>query len=264
MKFMKSLKPMNRNKTIGLLLAAACFAGGLEEITAQETLEVHYTKPTNRTVHTMHVMQVEKDVEVLRFNDTSSLTLPEGLTKLHTLEVDLSFFEGERKRLKLPKDLAKDAEWTFRLVTNGLTSSSVLSLAVHKDMGHFLLFLPSGRRGGAVAVPTRIPLAEKLIKNRIPDNDGVFRIGQTDHHYLGVGVMEVYGFNKPKITMKVWRNGIDVHCCEYEGILQSAPTINGPWKDVYPVPPVQVSRRTRELRRRLFSSPAQFFRLKPD
>ena len=254
---------------IGILLAGACLCGGLWETTGQETqepetLEIHYTKPTSGTVHTMHVMQVEKDVEVLRFNDTSSITLPEGLTKLHTLEVDLFFFEGERKRLKLPKDLAKDAEWTFRLVISGLTSSSVLSLAVHKDMGRFLLFLPSGRRGGAAAVPTRIPLAEKLIKNRIPDDDGVFRIDQTDHHYLGVGVIEVYGFNKPKITMKVWRNGIDVRCCEYEGILQSAPTINGPWKDVQPVPPVQVSRRTGELRRRLFSSPAQFFRLKPD
>ena len=247
-------------RIITLLLAIACFAGGFWETKAQETtepetLEIYYTKPTSGITHTMHVM---KDVEVLRFNDTSSLTLPEGLTKLHTLEVDLFFFEGERKRLKLPKDLAKDAEWTFRLVTNGLTSSSVLSLAVHKDMGHFLLFLPSGRRGGVVAVPTRIPLAEKLIKNRIPDDDGVFRIDQTDHHYLGVGVIEVYGFNKPKITMKVLRNGIvDVRCCEYEGILQSAPTINGPWKYVHPFP-------SRRARQRFFSSPAQFFRLKPE
>ena len=261
-------KTMNRDKTLGLILTAACLAGGEMETTGQETpepetLEVHYTKPTNGTAHTMHVMRVEKDVEVLRFNSISSLTLPEGLTKLHTLEVDMFFFEGERKRLKLPKDLAEDAEWTFRLLISRSTSSSVLSLAVHKDMGRFLLFLPSGRRGGDGAVPTRIPLAEKLIKNRIPDDDGVFRIDQTDHHYLGVGVIEVYGFNKPKITMKVWRNGIDVRCCEYEGTLQSAPTINGPWKDVQPVPPVQVNRRTRALRGRLFSSPAQFFRVKP-
>lgn len=37
--------------------------------------------------------------------------------------------------------------------------------------------------------------------------------------------------------MKVLRNGIDVRCCEYEGTLQSSPTVNGPWKNVQPVPP---------------------------
>ena len=206
-------------------MAVACFAGGLGKTTAQETpepetIEVHYTDING----TSHIMRVEKDVEVLRFENLTNLTLPEGLTKVHTLEVDLLFFEGERKRLKLPKDLAKDAEWTFRLVISRLTSSSVLSLAVHKDMRHFLLFLPSGRRGDAGA-PTRIPSAEKLIKNRIPDNDGVFRIDQSDHHYLGVGVIEVYEFTpKPKITIR--GNGIDIRWSE--GILQSSSTINGP------------------------------------
>ena len=240
-------------------MAVACFAGGLGKTTAQETpetetIEVHYTDING----TSHIMRVEKDVEILRFENLTNLTLPEGLTKVHTLEVDLFFFEGERKRLKLPKDLAKDAEWTFRSVTDGLTSSSILSLAVHKDMGRFLLFLPSGRRGGA-GTPTRIPAAKELMRNRIPDGDGVFRIDQTDHHYLGVGVIEVYGFNKPKITMKVWRNGIDVRCCEYEGILQSSSTINGPWKDVQPVR-VHTLRVRRDFRSSL---PAEFFRVKP-
>ena len=34
---------MNRDKTLGLLLATACFAGGLEEAMAQEWLWIHYT-----------------------------------------------------------------------------------------------------------------------------------------------------------------------------------------------------------------------------
>ena len=262
---MRFWKPMNRDKTLKLILTAACLAGGFGETTGQETaepemLEVHYTKPTNSTAHTMHVMQVEKDVEVLRFENLTNLTLLEGLTKLHTLEVDLLFFEGERKRLKLPKDLAKDAEWTFRLVISRLTSSSVLSLAAHKDMGRFLLFLPSGRRGGDGAVPTRIPAAKELIRNRLLTDDGVFRIDQADHHYLGVGVIEVYGF-PPKMKITIRRNGIDVRCCEYEGILQSAPTINGPWKDVQPVRVHTLRVRRNFLRS---SSPAEFFRVKPE
>lgn len=239
---------MKNWKTI-IALAAACFAGGFWETTAQETLEVQYTDING----TSHIMRVAKDVEVLRFENLTNLTLPEGLTKLHTLEVDLFFFEGERKRLKLPKDLAKDAEWTFRLVISRLTSSSVFSLAVHKDMERFLLFLPSGRRGGAGA-PTRIPAAKELIRNRLPNEYGVFRIDQTDHHYLGVGVIEVYGF-PPRITIR--RNGIDIRW--YEGILQSSPTIKGPWKDVEPIR-VHTPRVHRDFRSSL---PAEFFRVKP-
>lgn len=232
-----------------IALVVACFCGGFGKTKAQETIEVYYTDING----TSHIMRVEKDVEVLRFENLTNLTLPEGLTKLYTLEVDLFFFEGERKRLKLPKDLAKDAEWTFRLVTDGLPSSSILSLAVHKDMGHFLLFLPSGRRGGA-GTPTRIPAAKELMRNRIPDGDGVFRIDQTDHHYLGVGVIEVYGF-PPRITIR--RNSIDIRW--YEGILQSSSTINGPWKDVQPVR-VHTLRVRRDFRSSL---PAEFFRVKP-
>lgn len=250
---MRFWKPMNRDKTLGLILTATCLAGGLGETTGQETsepetLEVQYTDSGG----TSHIMQVEKDVEVLRFENLTSLTLPEGLTKLHTLEVHLLFFEGERKRLKLPKDLAKNAEWTFRLVISRFTSSSVPPLAGHKDMGRFLLFLPSGRRGGAGA-PTRIPAAKELIRNRLPDDDGVFRIGQADHHYLGVGVIEVYGF-PPRITIR--RNGIDIRW--YEGTLQSSPTVDGPWKDVQPVR-VHTPRVRRDFRSSL---PAEFFRVK--
>ena len=241
-------------KTI-IALTAACLAGGLWETTAQETpepetLEVHYTDLGG----TFHTLQVEKDVEVLRFNrfdSIRSLTLPEGLTKLHTLDIATVIFQ--LTSLKLPKDLGKEAEWTFRLMFGGET---IPLLAVHKDMGRFLLFLPSGRRGGAGA-PTRIPAAKELMRNRIPDVDGVFRIDQTDHHYLDVGVIEVYEFTpKPKITIR--GNGIDIRWPE--GILQSSPTINGPWKDVQ-----LVRVHTLRVRRSFRSSslPAEFFRVKP-
>ncbi len=85
------------------------------------------------------------------------------------------------------------------------------------------------------------------------DSGGTFHTLQVEKD------IEVYGFNKPKITMKVWRNGIDVRCCDYEGILQSAPTINGPWKDVQPVR-VHTPRVRRDFRSSL---PAEFFRVKP-
>ena len=240
-------------KTI-IALAAACFAGGLERTTGQETpapetLEVHYTDSGG----TFHTLQVEKDIEVLRFNrfdSIRSLTLPEGLTKLHTLDIATVIFG--LTSLKLPKDLGKEAEWTFRLLIGGET---IPLLAVHKDMGRFLLLYNVGRRGAGV-VPTRIPSAEKLIKNRIPGEYGVFRIDQTDHHYLGVEVIEVYGFPpKPKITIR--GNGIEIRWPE--GILQSSSTINGPWKDVQPVR-VHILRVRRDFRSSL---PAEFFRVKP-
>lgn len=181
---------------IGILLAVAFFAGGLGETMAQEspepeTLEVHYTDSGG----TFHTLQVEKDIEVLRFNrfdSIRSLTLPEGLTKLHTLDIATVIFQ--LTSLKLPKDLGKEAEWTFRLMFGGET---IPLLAVHKDMGRFLLLYNVGRRGAGV-VPTRIPAAEKLIKNRIPDEYGLFRIDQTDHHYLGVEVLRFMDSTNPK------------------------------------------------------------------
>ena len=241
-------------KTI-IALTAACFAGGLWETTAQETpepetLEVHYTDSGG----TFHTLQGEKDIEVLRFNrfdSIRSLTLPEGLTKLHTLDIATVIFQ--LTSLKLPKDLGKEAEWTFRLLIGGET---IPLLAVHKDMGRFLLLRNVGRRGAGV-VPTRIPAAKELIRNRLPNEYGVFRIDQSDHHYLGVEVIEVYGF-PPKIKITIGRYGIDIRWPE--GILQSSSTVNGPWKDVQ-----LVRVHTLRVRRSFRSSslPAEFFRVKP-
>ncbi len=117
------------------MLAAACFTGGFWETTAQETpetetLEVRYTQSG-----TSYTNQVAKDVKVLRFDfRITSLNLPDGLTKLHSLEIDIH--DGSAfalQSLKLPKDIGKDADWPFRVVLG----REISSLSVHKDMGPF-------------------------------------------------------------------------------------------------------------------------------
>ena len=74
MNAMKIGKPMNRDKTLGLLLAAACFAGGFWETTAQEitepeTLEIQYDLESSNIDHTI---QVAKDIEELRVIGTGN------------------------------------------------------------------------------------------------------------------------------------------------------------------------------------------------
>lgn len=72
-------------------MAAACFAGEFWETTAQETLTIEYTLEGVEGVR--HELQVDADEKVLKFEDIplTSLTLPEGLTRLRELEVDFGF-----------------------------------------------------------------------------------------------------------------------------------------------------------------------------
>ena len=244
-------------KTI-IAMAAACFAGGFGETTAQETLDVHYTDSSGTT----YTLQVEKNVEVLEFVDLTSLTLPKGLTKLHTLEID-SQPDGivfQLTSLNLPKDIGKDADWPFRLVLGNRGEEgkeqneqrSIPLLAVHKDMRPFLLmyrFLPNN---GAFSFPIRIPAAKDLIRNREPDDDGVFRIDMSHIFWRGVDVIEVHGV-APRMWLNRQEGGVEI--VWDRGQLQSAPSIDGPWTDI-----------TFDDTRRLFlrsSSPAEFFRVKP-
>ena len=242
-------------KLIGILLAAACFAGGLWETTGQETpepetLEVRY----NDSGGTTRTLPVAKDVKWLSFSyNITELTLPEGLTKLHSLEI---YHTGGRdislSRLKLPKDIGKEADWPFRLVLG-----HPITLQVHKEMGQFSLWVknPHGESGRHFRLPIRIPSAKDLIRNREPDDDGVFRIPM----YAGPAVynegkftIEVHGI-APRIWLSRQEDGVEI--VWEAGPLQSAPTINGPWKDI-----------TFDDTRRLFlrsSSPAEFFRVKP-
>ena len=98
-----------------IALAAACFAGGFWETTAQERLTIEYTLEGVEDVR--HELQVEKDVEVLKFEDPplASLTLPEGLTKLRELEVDFPYsppLYGPTS-LTLPEELISLEELTL-------------------------------------------------------------------------------------------------------------------------------------------------------
>ena len=134
---------VNMKRTLGLLLTAACFAGGFgkttaQEITEPEMLEVRYTKGANS-----YTNQVAKDVEELFFDHyIDELILPEGLTKLHTLGIHQGARVGttlDLRTLTLPKDIGKDADWPFRLMIAHPNSINGLALQVHKDMGQFSL-----------------------------------------------------------------------------------------------------------------------------
>ena len=239
---------LNMKQIIGILLAAACFAGGFWETRAQETpepetLEVRYTQSG-----TSYTNQVAKDVKVLRFDfRITSLNLPEGLTKLHTLEIDWN--NGlNLPYLELPKDIGKEADWPFQLMLY-----RPITLRVHRAMGTFSLWVRVDALGHGLVAPTRIPSAQELIKNREPDDDGVFRIPMNyDFHHQFQFTIEVHGI-APRIWLTRQEDGVEI--VWEAGPLQSAPTINGPWKDI-----------TFDDTRRLFlrsSSPAEFFRVKP-
>lgn len=239
---------------IGILLAGACLCGGLWETTGQETqdsetLEVRY----NDSGGTTRTLQVEKDVEVLKFRyNINELTLPEGLTKLHSLEIyNLSTTTLTLQRsLTLPKDIGKDADWPFRLVLG-----RPIPLRVHRDMGRFsLLVLNHWDNYNFFGVPLRIPSAKDLIRNREPDDDGIFRIPMNAggiEHKLEFTI-EVHGI-PPQIWLNRREGGVEIVWDRSQ--LQSAPSIDGPWTDI-----------TFDDTRRLFlrsSSPAEFFRVKP-
>ena len=331
---------MNRDKTLGLLLAAACFASGLWQTTAQEltepeTLEIRYALASNPGNY--YTIPVDADVEVLSFRDgisITSLTLPAGLSRLRTLHLrrnlglrsltlpkgiasletldlsdngyltsltfpeDLSSLEtldlsGNRldSRLTLPKGLvnlaildlsSNDPLTTLKLpedmvknVEGGVElRSSITGLSVHYKMKEFSLPYWARVENGGSEISTRLifPSAQELIRNRVPDSDGVVRIRASSRRILyddGVhlgrdGVyrinfsgrallIEVHGV-PTRISMNRKDDGVEI--VWDRGQLQSAPSIDGPWTDI-----------TFDDTRRLFirsSSPAEFFRVKPD
>ena len=241
-------------KTI-IAVAAACFAGGFcetmaQEITEPEMLEIRYTKHGTSS-YTNHVA---KDVEQLFFDPyTTALHLPEGLTKLHTLSTSGvgDSTPQHLTRLILPKDIGKDADWPFRLLLARLPID--FTLQVHKDMGQFSLWILKNA-SSQFDLPVRIPSAKNLIRNREPDDDGVFRIlmHQKPAYESDKFTIEVHGV-EPQIWLNRQEGGVEI--VWDRGQLQSAPSIDGPWTDI-----------TFDDTRRLFlrsSSPAEFFRVKP-
>ena len=205
---MKIGKPMNRDKTLGLLLAAACFAGEFWETTAQETrkaerLEIQYTLSSG----TSSTLQVNSDVKVLQFRAIGiiSLILPEGLTELEHLSVA----DNQLNSLTLPEGLSNLR--SIELVKNHLTSltlpeglvkletlalwgNPLTSLTLPEDLGKnveggfilgkwdepYLTQLSVHYKMNEFSIRTAssliFPPARELIRNRSPDSDGVFRI----------------------------------------------------------------------------------------
>ena len=293
-----------RKRTFGLLLAAACFAGGLWKTIGQETLEIQYKRSESHS----DILQVNANVKTLNFKRVglisltlpeglteleeiylgsqrlTSLTLPEGLSNLRSLNLsennqltNLTLPEGLVKlgflhledtplaTLKLPKDLGKNVDGEFTLYARSKVFS-LKQLSVHYEMKEFNL---------TIVENLRFPPARELIRNRITDSDGVFRIRSSspasDILWGGVEVdidgvyritydnaadypllVEVYGV-EPQIWLTRQEGGVEI--LWNIGMLQSAPSIDGPWTDI-----------TFDDTRRLFirsSSPAEFFRVKP-
>ena len=230
-----------------------------QEITEPEMLEVRSWHENIHGVNLTSTNQVAKDVEILRFDgQINSLNLPEGLTKLDTLVITYrepgeysDVVVAHYLRLRVPQDIGRDADWPLRVV---LENPPGFALQVHKDMGQFSLVVR--KTGDEYYLPVRIPSAKNLIRNRKPDDDGVFRISMDKNplnESFGRFTIEVHG-----VAARIWLNRQEggVEIVWDRGQLQSAPSIDGPWTDI-----------TFDDTRRLFirsSSPAEFFRVKPE
>ena len=244
-------------RTLGLLLAAACFCGGFGKTTAQETLKIRYTEDDGSS----HIRQVAKDVDTLVFRDTIALHLPEGLTKLYSLVIlgrtgkyNISLSQPlPLSRLRLPKDIGKDAEVPLRVTVVAVLPND-FTLQVHKDRVQFSLRVEAGNSWQKLkSYRVEIPSAKDLIRNRVPDDDGVFRIPYVDSTTGSREfTIEVHGLES-KIWVERREGGVDI--AWNRGRLQSAPSIDGPWTDI-------TFDNTRRLSIRS-SSPAEFFRVKP-
>ena len=119
-------------KRILSLLAAACFCGG--EVAAQETVEIRYTKDG-----VSHTVEVNRNIRQLVFsrenfqntNGISSITLPNGLTNLRSLNL----YNNQLTNFTLPNGLTSleglylgDNQLTSFTLPEGLTNLRWLPL----------------------------------------------------------------------------------------------------------------------------------------
>lgn len=213
-----------------IAIAAACFADGFWETTAQETLTIEYTLEGVEGIR--HELQVDADEEILEFENIplTSLTLPEGLTRLRELKVEFDFSPwGSMTDLTLPEGLSsleKLELWNcgltnltlpkglvrmrYLVITEARDIPPLTSLKLPEDFGknatlQIRLFLKHSterlsvhknmkefrlRRYGPNFENFDFPPARELIRNQSPDSDGVFRI-QSRHSLISGGKIAV-------------------------------------------------------------------------
>ena len=199
-------------KTI-IALAAACFAGGFQQTTAQETLTIEYTLEGTEGIR--HELQVDADERVLKFENIplTSLTLPERLTELSILKISLQR-DSSMTNLTLPEGLRSlkildlwNCGLTNLTLPKGLVQMRDLRISTHYDTTPLTSLKLPEDFGKNVKYPFRIglqlassierlsvhknmgefwlrksgeeldfPPTRELIRNRRPDSDGVFRI----------------------------------------------------------------------------------------
>ena len=278
------MKVMKFWKTI-IALAAFAFAGTQAKA---ETLTVQYTEEDRSS----HTRLVEEDVEFLDFEGSSltSLTLPEGLTSLETLKLS----GNQLTRLVLPEGLSRlkrlllGAEGSSSRVSVGFRYSpdgEPSHVCLDWDSKPGIKYQLQGRRfetdtwdgiKEVIAVSTqtedcspsiwgiyqaiRVVEFQEMTHLQVP-----WRMNTYDWEIIFAGRWKPFEEIPPSapfrieyyrsrpLSMRRLEDGIEI--VWDEGTLQSAPNIDGPWKDV----------ASRGTVRRLFRSspPTEFFRLKP-
>ena len=245
-----------------------------------ETLKVQYTKEDRSS----HILLVEEDVEFLDFEVSSltRLTLPEGLTSLETLKLS-----GNRlTRLVLPEGLSSlkrlilgPDDWgevvSSDFVSGCLSWNSIPGIK-YQLQGQRFETGPWDDIKEVIAVSTqtedcspsiwgiyqaiRVVVFQEMTHLQVPwkmnnyDWEIIFDgRWKPFEEILPSAPFSIEYYRTQPLSMRRLEDGVEIGWDE--GILQSAPTINGPWKDVASGGTV----------RRLFRSslPAEFFRVKP-
>ena len=223
-------------------------------------------------------LSLPEDLSSLAFlslsgNQLPSLSLPKGLVNLRILNIATNPLTS----LKLPENLAKNTDEEFYLPPligdgNGFPipggfqincSPNLERLSVHYEMREFSILqrLENENANRRYASAT-IPAAKELIKNESPDSDGFFKVDVKTYSEHGISavsgsvLVEVYGA-PPTIKMIRMEDG-RLEIVWEDSLLQTSPTIDGPWKDV-----AFGGGTLRWNIRPSDSEPSKFFRLKP-
>ena len=203
---------MNRNKIFGLLLAAACFAGGLGKTMAQETLKVEYTLKGIDGVRHEYThdgseelsLQIPKIASIKMVGESQSLRVlrigaRDGSTTLTNVSIASSLSGLERlhiygegiKAITIPNGMV--SLWDLVLNKTAITRLTIPDDcgAQNKGIEHRKFLIRTHSRVKTLSVGLYItefkwhrytgydfefPTSEEMVRNMQPDNDGVFRV----------------------------------------------------------------------------------------